>query len=253
MRGSWSEKRARWYLRAVQESDYPQRVFEALDPVITETESLLDVGAGIGALSFPAARRFKRVTALDPSLPMLRVLEEEAKLRGIENIRILQGSWDQVELEPQSVILCANVPPVLDNIASFGRRATSLASSLVAVVTRAGRKGLSGADKFYFQELYPLLLGRPFGERPDYRDRMQELLRLGLGVRRSVIEYDLDQPFRDLDEAVDFWRELLGLEPGPHDELLATFLSERLERTPEGLVRRIRSRSALLWWPVEGA
>ncbi|MFQ6111804.1 MAG: hypothetical protein ACE5LX_07205, partial [Nitrospinota bacterium] len=93
----------------------------------------------------------------------------------------------------------------------------------------------------------------PFGERPDYRDRLGELRGLGLKVRRSVIEYDLDQPFRDLDEAVDFWRELLGLKPGPHDELLASFLSERLERTPEGLVRRIRSRSALLWWPVEEA
>lgn len=46
----------------------------------------LDIGSGPGHLSFRLARRFARVTAVDPSASMLHTLAEEAARRGITNI-----------------------------------------------------------------------------------------------------------------------------------------------------------------------
>lgn len=62
------------------------------------------------------------------------------------------------------------------------------------------------------------------------------------------VEYDFDQPFESLEEAVDFWKEYLQLETHEYDGLLHRFLSERLFLRPGGLIHRLHKRSAVIYW-----
>ncbi|MEK6678823.1 MAG: hypothetical protein AABY39_05345, partial [Nitrospirota bacterium] len=64
----------------------------------------------------------------------------------------------------------------------------------------------------------------------------------------NIIEYNFDQPFDDLDEAVDFWKEYLGLETNEFDNLLYDFLARRLQKKNGNYIFVDRKRSAVIWW-----
>jgi len=51
-----------------------------------------------------------------------------------------------------------------------------------------------------------------------------------------------------MNEALEFWKEYMGIVTGEHDEKLRNFLENKLERFKEGLVARFHKRSAVIWW-----
>lgn len=64
----------------------PERVWEVLAPV--EEGTIVDIGAGVGFVSLPFARRFPgaRVLACDIMPGMLKLLEQAARAEGLKNI-----------------------------------------------------------------------------------------------------------------------------------------------------------------------
>ena len=71
---------------------------------------------------------------------------------------------------------------------------------------------------------------------------------MGVFANVAIVDYDFDQPFRDLDGAVSFWKEHMRLSGDERDEFLREFLSKRLERSGDLLWARTPKRSAVLWW-----
>jgi ubiquinone/menaquinone biosynthesis C-methylase UbiE len=64
----------------------------------------LDVGAGSGFLTIPAAEMVNEtVFALDIDQRMLKVIEAKANERNIDNIKLLQGSIDNIPLPIESI------------------------------------------------------------------------------------------------------------------------------------------------------
>ena len=58
--------------------------------------SVLDIGAGPGTLALPLSRKVKQVTAVEPSLAMVKRLERHIAEDGISNIRILPRKWEDL-------------------------------------------------------------------------------------------------------------------------------------------------------------
>lgn len=240
----WSERIARWYNEALKVSDYPEKAMEALSPLLRGCHSVLDVGAGCGALSIPLARVVEEVTALDPSPAMLKELQRNMEQEGLTNITCIEGSWGEVELPPHDLVLVANVPGILDDVPRFVKEAGRVARRAIALIDRVN----TGHDKFYFDELYPLLFGRPYPPKDDYLATYTALYQLGIHADVKIIDYHFDQPFADLEEALLFWKEHLRLEGSEHDGVLKEFLAARLEPFEEGLIAPIPKRSAVISW-----
>jgi ubiquinone/menaquinone biosynthesis C-methylase UbiE len=80
-------------------------VVEALvDKVNCNAESLIvDLGSGSGQLSIPLAKRSKTVYAVDISPPMLDQLVAKAKKEGVENIKPVAGSIEEVKFDKSSI------------------------------------------------------------------------------------------------------------------------------------------------------
>src|SRR3990170_2608676 len=112
----WDRRRVRWYSQALDESDFPDVVIRAIRPWLRGCSSVLDVGAGCGTLAVPLARRVERVTALDPSVEMLRELRRRARRAGVANIRCVLGAWGEVPLRPHDLLLVANARPVIRDV-----------------------------------------------------------------------------------------------------------------------------------------
>jgi SAM-dependent methyltransferase len=242
----WTPRRARWFQQAIQQSEFPARIVTALEPVLVECRSILDVGAGVGALTVPLARRVPRVTALEPALPMLEELRASLGRNQVTNVTCIHGRWGEAPLPPHDLVLVANVAPIFEDLPGFLTAAEPLARRAIALVQNVG----SGAEKFYVGELYPLLFGRPYPGRQDYLRSLTLLHGLGIHADVRILEYRFDQPFDDFQEAVDFWVGRLHLDDPEHVRRLTTFLETRLEPAGTQLIAPMRRKSAVIWWGV---
>jgi SAM-dependent methyltransferase len=69
---------------------------------------VLEVGAGTGRLTLPAAARAAQVYALEPVAAMRRVLRQKLEDRGVSNVILLEGRAEAVPLPDHSVDLAVS-------------------------------------------------------------------------------------------------------------------------------------------------
>ncbi|MBI2206054.1 MAG: class I SAM-dependent methyltransferase [Candidatus Rokubacteria bacterium] len=243
---AWTARTVGWYERANARSDYAERVLGAAADLVKDCRSALDVGAGFGALALPLAHRLERVTALEPSPPMADALAQAVRRDGLANVTVVRARWDAGAVEPHDLVVCAHVGPLL------GRGATFLAE--VGRVARRGvlvvRDAPGGDDKFFYPELYPRLLGRPWQSSARAEETRGALRDLGIEVTATTIEYRSDQPFETLDEACEFWMTWMGLEDAGARTFLHEFLARRLVRDGRGWLAPYRKRATVMFWSV---
>jgi 16S rRNA A1518/A1519 N6-dimethyltransferase RsmA/KsgA/DIM1 with predicted DNA glycosylase/AP lyase activity len=96
----WTPRRARQFNAAVQISNFSAQTVKALEPILAGCRSVLDVGAGVGALTVPLARCVERVTALEPSAPMMQELCANVARNRLTNVTCLQAAWAEAEVTP---------------------------------------------------------------------------------------------------------------------------------------------------------
>ncbi len=242
--GFWNSLKAQWYAKGVKRSTLGRIAV----PVIIENSkgarNYLDIGSGCGTLTLPLASAGKRVTALDSSTAMLELLRTEAERQKLDNIKIQNREWGVGKIAAHDAVIISNVPALVREREGFLEEVSAIARKFVFIIESAG----PGADKFYYKELYPMLFGREFPARRDYLSTYSKLHALGIYANVRIIEYDFDQPFDDLNEAVEFWKEYLGLVTGEFDDILKTFLQKKLVQTRTGLKAPFRKRSAIIWW-----
>lgn len=242
----WSEKKAAWYSQALRYSTYPRRAVEVIAPRLQGINSLLDVGAGTGSLALPLARLVRKVTALEPSQSMLEILKKKAHRLGVKNIKNINASWGEVAIEPHDAILVASVPSILDDISGFLKKSSGLVRKRYFLI-----QGIGGdRHKFFFDELYPLLFNRSFKKSGNYLATLATLQGQGILADVDVFDFRFDQRFKELAEAVDFFKEHLGIKGAKYDVRLAEFLKDKLEPIPGGLLHKIRKSSVLISWKV---
>ncbi|MBC8844252.1 class I SAM-dependent methyltransferase, partial [Escherichia coli] len=91
---------------------------------IGKTASILDLGAGTGFLTIPAAKLVDNtVFALDLDAKMLELIESKAKEAGLANVETLEASMDDIPLEANSVdvVLASLVLHEADSLADVLR------------------------------------------------------------------------------------------------------------------------------------
>jgi hypothetical protein len=128
----------------------------------------------------------------------------------------------------------------------FLREAGRAARRLVVLVRDL--TSARGGDKFFYRELYPALLGRPYASHCEADDLVGALRSLGFRPAVTEIEYRSDQPFADLDEACEFWMAYLGLSDSKARDYLTAFLRERLVRRAGQWVAPFQKQAAVIVW-----
>jgi SAM-dependent methyltransferase len=244
--GFWTDRTVAWYRRAAEKGDYAERVLEAIGPGLDRCRDALDVGAGCGALAIPLARRIGHVTALEPTPAMAQGLRAWAQEEGLANITVVEAAWGERPVAPHDLVLCAHVGGLLGAESPFLREVGSVARQLVVLVRDAPASQRD--DKFFFSELYPALLGRPYEHRCDAEETLTAIRALGITPAVTPIEYASDQPFADLEEACDFWMIYMGLEGEAPRDYLRRFLAERLTRQGGEWVAPYRKTALVLAW-----
>ncbi len=244
--GFWNKLKAKWYKEGLAASTFPSTVVPYILSHAAGAETFLDVGAGCGSLALPLARAGKTVTALEPAAAMMALLDEDIQSEGLKNITTITSPWKEGLCETQDAIICANVPGLLKGSTDFIKEANEAAKKYVFIIESAD----PAADKFYYKELYPLIFNRQFGPKKDYIATYNALHSLGIFANVRIVEYDFDQPFASIGDALEFWKEHMCIVTGEFDETLKNFLSKKLVKKDGLLVSKIHKRSAIIWWPT---
>jgi 2-polyprenyl-3-methyl-5-hydroxy-6-metoxy-1,4-benzoquinol methylase len=103
-RRRWQRSTDRWEDHAVSGLE---SVIEAVLVEAGESArgTVIDVGAGGGALALPLGLVAERVTAVDVSSRMLERLSRRAREEGLGNIEVRTGAIEEIEIAPESVDL----------------------------------------------------------------------------------------------------------------------------------------------------
>jgi len=226
---------------------------------LTCGETVLDVGAGTGRLALPMARLVKSVTALDQSAGMLSCLQENMAAEGIENIRCIQKSWQDVadgELQPHDVVLSSNSLGVYDLKEALSKM-DALAKRAVYIFTfsdgkrddgfrqflREGKKGEEGGHGRH---------GRHGAGPAGYLVIYNLLADMGILADIKFMNWQSDEHYTSLDEAVAEWKQMHEV-PDEKEPQLREFLSLRLVKDENGLCMHRSHKQVLISWQKDGA
>lgn len=102
---SWNKRAQGFAQRTGKGQERQNRVLGMLEQegVFEPGIQVLDIGAGPGNFAIPLARLAGQVTALEPAAEMVKILEERAKAEQIENIKVIQRTWQEIQIEEEGL------------------------------------------------------------------------------------------------------------------------------------------------------
>ena len=250
MRGS-APPADHWRLSAQQFAADPHRSGdELLDRLVSQVgpnQTLIDVGAGGGRLALPLALRCRHVTAVEPSEGMTSVFFEQALEHGIENVSLVQARWEDVQVEPADIVLCAHVIYTVTEIEEFVRKMEAHARERVIIVLY---------DAAPQSQTYPLWKRVHGVERlplPSVSEFEEVLAQLGIGVRMDRLTPQPPRGFDSVEAAAAQLSSRLYVDDGsPEGDKLEEALREALEeRDGVFTIRGAKSLTPVLvsWQP----
>jgi SAM-dependent methyltransferase len=211
----------------------------------------LDVGGGGGRYALPFALKCREVTVVEPSPSMVNVLRSSADEAAIQNVKIVEQTWEDAQVEKHSVVFCANVVYGVGDIEPFVRKLEDTASEIVAIVA-------------YYDA--PLSMMSPLWEAvheekrinlPAFPELLQALWEMEIYPNVNTLPGAGRPSAPSLEMAIQFARHFLYLEPGSEkDKRLEQVAREIAVQTPDGgwTIRPAQTRpQACVWWRVDGA
>jgi SAM-dependent methyltransferase len=107
---------------------------DALLELVKPDDMVLDVGGGAGRIALPIAQKCRKVVVVEPSEGMRDRLAEQVKAWRLQNVEAVGARWEEAEVEPADVVICAHVVYTVRDIAQFIAKLRASARRMVAVV-----------------------------------------------------------------------------------------------------------------------
>jgi len=224
------EKRAQRFARFSRELDPDDPFLRFVQERPQEGDTLLDVGAGTGRFALPLARQVRRVVAVEPSPAMLAELMRAAEAAGISNVTAVEARWEDAEVAPAELVICAHVVYPIRGIGPF-------VGKLDAHVRRDGFIYMRvGQVDDWVAEAWQHVHGSTRLPHPDFRLLERVLQALHIPATLELVSFTNRVTYADAGEAHDDLAERLGVRPGTAEaERLDQYLGDRLVPIPGGV------------------
>jgi 16S rRNA G966 N2-methylase RsmD len=212
--------------------------------------TVLDIGAGAGSMTVPLARICKRVTAVEPSKTMVRILSSNLKKAGLDNVQIINSRWEDApeEIERHDIVIAA-YSLMIDDIEKAVLRMNSLARKKVYLYWFAGVP--------YWErhclDLWSTIYGYEYTPSPKVDLVFAVLYKHG--IYPDVVNLDNERPpygrVMNTEQAMDELKDSLHLKGNDEwDELLMRYIEDNYEKKEDGCWSRGgSSRMRISWSP----
>lgn len=191
----------------------------------------IDVGAGGGRLAVPLAGRLREVVAVEPSPSMRRVLEEEIEHRGLSNIRIIAGSWEDADVDEAELAFASHVTYGVQRIEPFLRKMDRVSTGYGALIAFAN------PPQHMLAPFWQYVYGEERLRLPTRGELLAALRELGAEVETTELPPMPVQPLGTPQDAYDELRRRLYVGDGSPLEA----------RVREALCELAVERDGLVW------
>lgn len=248
-RGATPEHTDMWSTLAGNFRADPRRTNDTVVNFLTQftgpLKTVLDVGGGAGRYALPLALQCKGVTVVEPSPSMTGALKDAARDAAIENVSAVAALWEDSDVEPADIVLCANVVYGIADIAPFVARLNDRARELVAVVA------YMDAPLTMLSPLWEAVHGEERVNLPAAPELLPVLWELGIFPNLQMLAPEGARAAPSMEAAIQMARVFLYVEPGTEaDERLHEAAAELAVETAQGItLRRAQTRpAAVIWW-----
>ena len=239
------DKRANSYEKSMRKSSYDNELLNRMS--LRPEYSVLDVGGGTGLMAVPIARKVQKVTVLDISKGMLKILKDKTESLGITNISIVNKNWYEMdvksEMEPHDVILASRFLPMGKKLEESLSNMNSIARQLCYVTWRA-----QSFDSIEAASCH--ILDRSYTPYPEYPIISNCLYKMGIKANIEIFESTSEQYFTNIDEAV---RHFAKGEKPDNKEIRGkyqSFIESLLTKRTDGFYRESTTQWVMIWWNV---
>ena len=261
--GMWNEalqkmprenEKTRWDKIAVKfnewmkTDDYPQ-IFAS--KVHKEPDyTVLDLGCGNGSITLEVAKHVEHVTAVDMSSEMLKLVEENARKKGISNIEYVQSSIEDIdpqEIGQYDVVIASRSLGNIYNLQKELKKIDSIAKKYVYMTHWSATSKQSEKDLCN-------IIGAPHYPSPNYMHVCNMLYQMGIYASLEPIECMSKHVYSDLNDAVDRHVWKLGWSTkdigNKKRAEIEEFLKKKLLKRDDGALEYTSSDPnwMLLWW-----
>ncbi len=137
---------AHQYDQIVYPQHQQQAVLARLLPRLNGAASAIEIGAGIGTLTLPLARRLGQLAAVEPSPAMADVLRGNLAQQRLAHVTIIRQRWEETELPPADAVIAGGCLYVFYEIEEALRKILASAKSKV-LLTHVGNEGMWAVDR----------------------------------------------------------------------------------------------------------
>lgn len=234
------------WLKNDGKTQIPSRDFLAKTLQENRGSTILDIGAGTGAWSEFLAPYAKQVTALEPSEAMRGILNEKIEFKKIDNIKIEEGNWPGINIEPHDYLLASHSMYGETDFEAFIKKmilSTQKTCFLVLKVLFADTIMAKASQR---------ILGQPF-DSPCFQIAYNALLQMDIYPNVLMETDNLQDPWfnNSIDEAMDEIKNRMDINnTHEHDHYLTSLLQTELVERDGKFFWPVGNRSALVYWDV---
>ncbi len=219
-------------------TNYSGAILDRMMKFINTDTTILDIGAGSGAYTIPFKKIAKEVTVVEPSKAQINRLLRRAKSEGVDDIRVINKCWEDVDesdLDKYDVVNAA---------ACFDMPDIKVALQKMLNVTRRLLSLVAFSDS-NLMDVYQIILGK-HDPGPDYIYIYNALHQIGIHANVEIITNDFLCPW-DVIMGILRWEYGISQET---EEMILKHLKQTDRILDEGgrpLVKR-RTKSAFIWY-----
>jgi precorrin-6B methylase 2 len=197
----WPKEAYKWYSKACIKYDYPALPYgKAIKALLEKTDTVLDLGCGIGAASIMISPWCKHIIALDQDENALYLLKTHAKENSVLNIETIHESWPLSMPIQVDIIIALHVYGVMRSL-----------DNLKLVFESANKGGFIACNAVCCRDDEPFIklkeeLGIAFNhEKCDNGCYIKGVLEaLGADVKCLKAVYEFGQPLDTMEEVISF-------------------------------------------------
>ncbi len=225
-----------------EHSGYVEELLSRLD--LTPQFSVLDVGAGTGALAIPMAQKAHSVTALDQSPAMLKSIMQKAAAEGIRNITTLNLDWNSArvnaDFQKHDVVVVSRSLPSGDDIRKSLRSINDAANHSCYITWKA-----NGHDDLEYE--LSRQLGIKYAPFPEHAVLYNLLCSMDIPANIELFQTNGTRQYISLEDA---YIQVIRSHPVDAAERIRimSFLADRLNYRDGSYYQPKNTTWALIWW-----
>jgi len=212
---------------------------------VEPSDTVLEIGAGPGTISFELAKKAAWLTAIEPACGMIEVFYDEAKKRNITNIEAVQSFWEDYVLKTQYDVVVSSLSLLTLDIRQFLQKMNAAARKRVYIHWFA-------SESTFEKQIREVaaITGKPAAVLIPKIDIIFNIL-YGMNIIpeiRLLKTTHFDRVYYSLEETLQSIKKMCAIETDSYDTQLIAYINDTYEHKGSAYVYYDKTQFAELRW-----